>query len=100
MKYRTGSGSDRIQTALLTRSQTPLLALTLRRLSAVATAPGSVLLLLEKLNGAFMLLRGFASGKGAEVPSLARFRILLPRVESILPRLQFSDHKSFHSDGT
>jgi hypothetical protein len=44
---------------------------------SVATAPGSVLLLLKELDSAFVFLRGFASGKGAEVPALARLRIFL-----------------------
>src|SRR2546422_8136373 len=47
---------------------------------------------LEELNGALVLEGSFARSKGAQIPSSARARILLPRIESILSGRQPSDH--------
>ena len=41
-----------------------------------------------------MLFGSFARVEGAEVPLLARFWILLARVETILARLKFSDQRT------
>ena len=47
---------------------------------------------LEILHCAFVLFSRVTRVERAEVPALACLWILLARVESILPRFQFSDH--------
>ncbi len=49
-------------------------------------------MLLEVLDLSFVLLRGLARRKGAQVSSLPRFGILLQGIEAILSRFEFSDH--------
>jgi len=38
---------------------------------------------LEILNGAFVLFRGGAGGKGAEISSFAGFRVLFPGIQPV-----------------
>jgi hypothetical protein len=52
------------------------------------------LLALEELHGPFVLFRGRARLEGAKVPSLARFGVLLSRVQAVLAALQFPNHQS------
>ena len=47
---------------------------------------------LEELHGALVALRGRERLEGAEIPPLARARILLARVEAELARLELPDH--------
>lgn len=48
---------------------------------------------LEELHGALVFLRRCARLEGAEVAALAAFRIFLARVEAVLARRQFSNHR-------
>src|SRR5258708_6205945 len=52
--------------------------------------------MLEVLHGALVLLGFFPSIKGSEVFSFAGLGIFLTRVKPVLPRLEFSDHKTPH----
>ena len=61
------------------------------------TAPGltsalATSLTLEVLNRALMFFGGRASLEGAEVSALARARVFLPRIETILAGFQFTNH--------
>ena len=47
------------------------------------------------LNRSFVFLGRRARLKGAEIPSLAGLRILLPRIQSIAAGLKFPDHVEF-----
>ena len=47
---------------------------------------------LEVLDGAFVLLRLFFAGEGAEVTALARGGVLLPGVEAVFAGFEFADH--------
>src|SRR5439155_4284583 len=60
-----------------------------QRMGAVATAASVPL---EELHGALVALRGRKRIEGAEVPPLARARVLLARVEAELARVELSDH--------
>src|SRR5262245_27279459 len=51
---------------------------------------------LEELNGAFVLLGLLARREGAQVPALAGLRVLLARIEPVLARFDFADHRSLH----
>src|SRR2546430_11361504 len=52
----------------------------------------SRLTLLKELHGPFMLLRRCQRWKRSQIPPLARLRILLSRIQPILPRNQFPNH--------
>src|SRR5262245_28472348 len=56
-------------------------------------APRRLTLVLEELHRAFVLLRLFARVEGPQFPALAGLGIDLPRVESVLPRLELADHR-------
>jgi hypothetical protein len=45
----------------------------------------TILMALKILNITLMLLRGFSAFKGAQVPALPVFRILLFRIQAVLP---------------
>src|SRR5262245_20004278 len=49
-------------------------------------------MMLEELNGSFVLLGFLTRDERPKVPALAGLRVLLPRVEPILGRFQFADH--------
>ena len=51
------------------------------------------LVALEILYGPFMLLCGLLAGEGSKVLAFAGLRVLLLRVQTVLTRLQFSDHE-------
>src|SRR6266705_1112286 len=53
--------------------------------------PWSVML--EILNGFFMRHRCVSRGKGSQIPALSGLSILLVRVQPILVRLQFPNHR-------
>src|ERR1041384_5775628 len=47
---------------------------------------------LEVLHGALVFFRGRARLERAEIPPLARLRILLARIQAVVPALQFPNH--------
>jgi hypothetical protein len=55
---------------------------------------------LEVLHSALMLFSLFAGGKRSQIAALAGPRVRLPRVQSILARLEFADHDSLLNDKT
>jgi len=65
-----------------------------RWLNIIPQADFSVnrLTLLKELHGPFMLLRRCQRWKRSQIPPLARLRILLSRIQPILPRNQFPNH--------
>src|SRR5216684_4935277 len=58
-----------------------------------ATGPSSSVPL-EELDGALVLEGSFAGPERSQIPSSARARILLPGIQTILPRWQLPDHRS------
>src|SRR4051794_33978237 len=50
---------------------------------------------LEILHRALVLERGCASRKRAEIAAPAGLRVLLPRIEAVLPRRKLADHGGF-----
>src|SRR5437763_9932508 len=54
--------------------------------------PPPLTFVLEGLHGALMLLGLRARRERAEIFSLASLRVFLPRIETVLARLQFSNH--------
>ena len=54
--------------------------------------PTPLTFVLEVLHGALMLLGLRARRERAEIFSLASLRVFLPRIETVLARLQFSNH--------
>src|SRR5262245_35743202 len=73
--------------------------------SACARCPGprprrrrSSAAALEELHRPLVAFGSPPRGKRPEVPSLAGAWVLLPRVESVLPRLELSDHHDLRRD--
>jgi len=48
--------------------------------------------MLEILNRSLMRFRSMSRGKRSKIPSLPGFRVLLARVQTVLARLEFSNH--------
>ena len=63
-------------------------------------APPALSVALEELNGALVLFRGGARGEGAEIATLPRFWVLLPRIETVTAGFEFADHGAAPIKGT
>lgn len=68
----------------------------MRRRCDECLAVESALVTLEKLHVALMLLRRLTRVESAEVAPLSSLRIFLSRVQTILTRFEFSNHRSSH----
>jgi hypothetical protein len=56
---------------------------------------GRLLLVLEVLHRPLVGFGGFPAPEGAQITPPTGFRIFLPRIQPVLPRLQFPNHIKF-----